>query len=171
MKIKDVDVSLKYGKIFSKNWMLTWCVCLCLAVLFFGYTLCEILVSDNQTILDLLYGILVWLFCFVFFAGTLLYFILKNKFIKKKVMIWLNDAIEIKAYARETKRLPASLLSLEQVAIEVIFKYDGEIVILKNGKQKWLQVAPYLVKYANKKINILYSPTYNEVMILKDQSY
>lgn len=100
-----------------------------------------------------------------------LYFILKNKFIKKKVGLWLNDAVELKAYSRETMRIPAGLFSLRQISIEVVFKYGGEFIIQKNGKQKWLQFAPYLVKYANKKINILYSPTYNEVMILKDQSY
>ena len=40
--------------------------------------------------------------------------------------------------------------------------------MVKNSMK--IQTAYYLLKYGNRKIRIYFSPTYKEVMILKDQS-
>ena len=170
MKVEDIDVSLRYGKIFNKNWIILNSISIIVVLLVFGYALYDIILMEYQNRFDLLKYIIIWSICFLSIETWFFYFILKNYKIKKKVKFWLQDAVKLTVFAKEIKRLPAFLFSLEQVAIEVIFKHDGKLIKIKNGNRKQLQVAPYLVKYANKNINILFSPKYNEVMILKNQA-
>ena len=71
------------------------------------------------------------------------------------------------AYSKEVFRIN---VIPPQISIKVYFKYDGIRYEIPNGKGRKIQTAYYLLKYGNRKIRIYFSPTYKEVMILKDQS-
>lgn len=103
--------------------------------------------------------------------GILIY---RNEKQKKEVVRWLDDAIELQAYSRGIDVIQSTLSINNLYKIQVEFKYDGKIYSYESrGKQ--FSAAKYTYgyhkvwkDYADIKVNILYSPTYKEVIVLKD---
>ena len=157
MKVEDIDVSLRYGKLLNKGWIIFSYIVLGLLTLLLSYCVYDTY-SSTRNIIDILYIA----FSFVLIFAAYIWIILKYKMIRKKIKECLKDAVELTAYSKEVFRIN---VIPPQISIKVYFKYE-----IPNGKGRKIQTAYYLLKYGNRKIRIYFSPTYKEVMILKDQS-
>lgn len=93
----------------------------------------------------------------------------------KLVKKWSEDAVLIKA---QTKSIGDAVVFSGAIPIKVekmlvIFEYDGKLIKKESGSQRlgfFSSMQGYSAlfrKYVNREINILYSPRYDEVMILK----
>lgn len=104
----------------------------------------------------------------------------KNEKARNDIKKWLLDAVELRAYVREIGVLkpdtvPWSLSNdYDSYRIRVEFEYDGVSYKYESrGKEVGSEddTCGYhrvWKDYINKKVNILYSPSYKEVMILKN---
>jgi len=106
----------------------------------------------------------------LFFALFILIKIKNNK-LKEKIIIWLEDAIEVKAYS---KKIGENRLGFQPKAtkIQVKFKINGKSYIKDSTAKVLGSWAGYLGtfnKYADREINVLYSLKYDEVLIMKDK--
>ena len=162
MKVEDIDVSLRYGKLLNKGWIIFSFIVLGLLTLLLSYCVYDTY-SSTRNIIDILYIA----FSFVLIFAAYIWIILKYKMIRKKIKECLKDAVELTAYSKEVFRIN---VIPPQISIKVYFKYDGIRYEISNGKGRKIHTAYYLLKYGNRKIRIYFSPTYKEVMILKDQS-
>ena len=124
------------------------------------------------------------IFCilgFMLLPIIFLFLILRNEKIRKEIKLWLQDAVELGAFCEillsdhtDTPLLDAIFsLPPSKAKIRVKFKYNGKHYSKdsgyknKNGEFKNDYQAVW-VKYADKSINILYSPKYDEVIVLKN---
>ena len=48
MKVEDIDVSLRYGKIFNKNWIILNSISIIVVLLAFGYALYDIILMEEK---------------------------------------------------------------------------------------------------------------------------
>ena len=80
----------------------------------------------------------------------------------------MEDAVELYAYSEELSKI-GMLLQVSETKIRVKFQWEGRnyVRISGNGKRKAYQKV--FTKYANRYIRILYSPKYDQIMILKDK--
>lgn len=99
-------------------------------------------------------------------------FIIKNYKRRKVILLWLQDAVEIKAYAK-TLSTWGPIFEAKSTRLQVNFTFNGKkITKISQGKQLGVPDGYHRIwtEYADKEINILYSPKYDEVMILKNSA-
>lgn len=100
-----------------------------------------------------------------------IYLCVKGQKQRRMVLLWLEDAVELKAVTKEISyKYSAELVRC--VKIQVNFHYDGKLHRqFSDGKNHhfddWSGYLPLWKKYSDREIDILYSPKYNQVMILK----
>ena len=151
---KDIDISLSLGQlIYGKKWIPVICLFL-MAILFPILTLimCCFSVDWNSRMI------------------ATLYIIIKDKQNKKHLKMWMQDAIKVEAYSKKCGEYKWIFL-LKGIIIQVVFQVNGEKIVQNSTVKTFTGRVAYLasfIKYADRKINVLYSPKYNEVMILKD---
>jgi len=105
------------------------------------------------------------MFC-VFYASVFLYAIVSNNKLNKKITLWLEDAIQLRAF---TMRLDTISLKYKPYQLQVNFEFDGKIYQRISAPGNIIKgYHKIFKKYADRYINILYSPKYDEVLILKD---
>lgn len=131
---------------------------------------------ENPSINDFLIIILGITFIFIIGLTPLIciFFVFLDR--KRKILLWLEDAIEVEGITKTIdKRKWMIVASLVKLKIEFII--NGVKFERYTGDEK---VSPYwnyhardgyysgIEKFADKKVKLLYSPKYDEVMILKD---
>lgn len=167
---KDIDISLSLGQlIYGKKWVPVICFLL-IAVLFPILTLVMCCFSISWD-----FGMIVTLVLLNLFSLTILslplYIIIKDKWTKKQVTIWMQDAVKLEAYSKKIDECKLMFLP-KGIRIQVAFEMNSTKYV-RNSTVKTLGGGKaYLAsftKYADRKINVLYSPKYDEVMILKDR--
>lgn len=118
-----------------------------------------------------IFAILGCLFISVFPTSILGLLIYKNEKNKKEIELWLNDAVELTAYVRQLGVIQSGLAGLYKIQVE--FEYEGQHYKYESrGKQ--LSASKFTYGYHNvwkdyvdRNIDILYSPRYKEVVLLK----
>jgi len=91
---------------------------------------------------------------------------------RKDILLWLDDAIEVKAYSKTIGEFKPTF-EIGSVRIQVIFKVNGTKYIRESkGKRMGVPEGFHQIwcQYADREINLLYSPKYDQVMILKDEA-
>ena len=170
MKISDIDVSLSHGKLLGKSQMAPVYLLLCISLLFPLITIVLLIFPFIEWTGDVT---LVMVFCNMMFLGILLFFVClraKGSKLKAKVRLLLEDAVEVQAYAKKVAEYGMGLYPKE-IGIKVMFTIDGiayERYSTMKGSRGRIGCSVTLAKYADRKINILYSKKYDEVLILKD---
>ena len=100
----------------------------------------------------------------------------RNEKIRKEICLWIEDAVEISAY---TKSIDTKYwLGVPLTKLQVDFKIDGiRYVRTTEQEQRTLfdlgrpvGYFSWVSKFADKKVNILYSSKYDQIMILKNAS-
>lgn len=172
MRIEDIDVSLSKGNL-SKNPILLLlylgvAVGCCVPVLTL-IMLCIPQIEWDNRLVGIMAGLNVFFIAVIFLLAFL---IIKNNRIVKEVKTWLEDAVEIKAHSKKIGEIRSGMFYVLSIQIEIRFQYGGKV----HKKQSSVKVsglpkgyAEWFNRYADKDVDILYSPKYDEVMILKDK--
>ena len=105
------------------------------------------------------------------FVGFALIFLIPHASLKRKIRPWLEDAVLLTAQSQTAAvRKVYARVTYEVVKISVKFFYNGEKHIQASGnpeKHKELNgFSQCYWDYTDREIQILYSPTYDQVMIL-----
>ena len=146
-----------------------------LLIIFGGYIIVYFLL-ENPPLTDFIVILLV--ITFIFIVGLLplvsIFFVMSAR--KKKILIWLEDAIEGEGITKTIgKRNWMIVTSLTKLKIE--FTVNGVKYERNTGDEN---VSPYwnypandgyyagIKKFADKQVKVLYSPKFDEVMILND---
>lgn len=172
MQISNIDVSLSQGQLLNKKiqyffvYLLMALCCLMILLLM----LLLILVPRAEWDIQFA-GLEVLGNCgSVALLSVSIFIICKDKKIKSKIQTWLEDAVEIKAYS---KKIGENRVGIQPKAtkIQVQFTLNG-IQYRRDSTAKvfggWEGYIDCFNRYADKDVTILYSPKYDEVLILKD---
>lgn len=170
MKIKDVEASLQFGRLYGMSSKLVCYGSLVLVFVILGFTIflaalpSELLEWDQDMIIGM---IALNILAIIAFSVTLWIEKVNIKH-RKQVLLWLEDAIEMRAYSMKLDWEPAGFFKV--IKIQVQFNYDGENLTRNSigADKNNVGYNHQFNKYANKEIRILYSPKYDQVMILKE---
>lgn len=165
---QKIKSSLTYGKVFWGTEKFILYALLFVPMLFplltvlilYMASIGEIVLTDKITII--IFGNVFSIFLFSIILWRLIY----NNKLTKKIKNWLQDAIYIKATAR---RLDLISTRYKPYQIEVEFFYNNKKLRHISRAGNWFLGYYKFFAESNKIINILYSPKYNEVIILKEQ--
>ncbi len=169
MDYDHIDSSLQYGKILSKRKFII--ILICLGILFLVPLIslcvlitcfCGVMTLDNDIKLSLIFLNIV----FCIFIIITIYIVLYYKKLYKNIALWLNDAVKIKAFVR---RMDEIGLNYKPFQVEFSFEINGkEYKRLSAYGGLIVGLNKRYIKYHNKTVNILYSPKYDQVMLLKE---
>lgn len=155
--------SLKYGRIWRKGVFLWY------SMFVFGFfALCYSFVFLFGNERDLV-GFIGSLCCFVVFSCTALYIIIKNFINVKKCREWMEDAVVLSATTKGIKKPLPSFTDIFLRKLEVSFKYEGKRYVKYSGTKQSNGYDRVFSRFVDKEISILYSPRFDEVMILSDE--
>lgn len=109
---------------------------------------------------------------FLIAAAFLSAFIINQKNCKK-VKLWIEDAVILTASSKSigNANMPSDMFHRKAIKLRVTFKFQNKIITKESGKKAHSPLngyTPLFRKYANRKIQILYSPKFDQVMIIKD---
>lgn len=173
-KVSDIDVSLSQGQLYgTKHFIVLW----------LSIIISSLLVAIGIILLTLFCIELEWngeiffscVFCIIIGSGfliSMIYCFVKDKKIKKCVSLWLEDAVKITALTNKVDEFRAGFQPLS-VKICVKFNLNGLTYFRESsakcfgGKPGYLGVFKH---YMDKEISILYSPKYDEILLLKEQN-
>lgn len=118
-----------------------------------------------------IFGCLLMSFALPCVFGVLIY---KNEKQRKEIKLWLYDSVQLTAYAREVGVIKSMIPTNNIYKIRVEFNYEGCNYRLESrgkpmgGFDSAEGFHNVWKDYINKKVNILYSPQFREVIILKN---
>jgi hypothetical protein len=172
MQISNIDVSLSLGQLlWKKQKKALWLFMIAPSLLPLFTIVFAVVLLINKIQWD---GIIIFVmvsFNLIFLLLLILpiYIIIKDRKNKNKIKLWLDDAIETKAYSKKTGELKLLFLP-KGIVIQVTFKINNKNYIKDSTVKVFGGGKAYLAsfkKYADREISILYSPKYDEVLILK----
>lgn len=166
--LKKISASLEFGAIYS-GFFLGFLY----AMLFLGIiTSCLILaiaILEDIRLLICFFVLFIISLCFIIV-------IIINHNNCKKIKKWAEDSVRLTAYSSslDNAMVFSGFIPLRAKKISVKFKYDGRTIIKESGRtgahiSSLNGYSALLKKYADREIDILYSPKYDQVMILKDK--
>lgn len=114
-------------------------------------------------------------FAFSVLPAVWLVIIIRNEKIRKDILLWMEDAVEVTAYAKKLDE--KRWLGFPLIKLQVKFTVDGvnHCCTTENERRGWIDFGrpvgyfSWISNYADRKIDIFYSPKYNQVMVLKDK--
>lgn len=181
-----IDGTLKYGKFdgMKKGWYLFFAIIDALVLVGMG---CVVVVFMVMEYIETGEGVpMILLACFVlcFMCALAVWIFIicsTNEKCRNDIKLWLTDAVELEAYARKKEEIQPdnaidNLFRLGVYKIRVEFKYDGVYYAYESrggGTRFRSETGFHKIwkKYVNKKVRIMYSPQYKEVMILKPDKH
>ncbi len=119
------------------------------------------LITDIYLEATIALGILATVFlCMV--VITLIILFRQNKFFNKEITMFLNDADAVELSTVPWEFSSEGLGPYKKIKLAMRFRYKNSklLIVSKRYDKKFLQ-------YAGKETSIIYSPTYNQVIILK----
>ncbi|MDE6059517.1 MAG: hypothetical protein K2G44_05735 [Clostridia bacterium] len=167
MKHKKIAASLELGAVYTWKFLLLLCVTF---ILTFSTASVMIYFSITEEI-----ELLICVIMFYIMAILLLIVIIVCQRQAKKVKKWLADAVELTAQSTTLgdSFVWAAFFPMKTKKIFVKFEYEGRVIRKESGKNKensFFQqgYSAAFRKYADREIKILYSPKYDQVLIMKD---
>ena len=174
MEISKVSATLENGRIFSKGILVLLYIGGVSSFLVFliGMLMAVTNFLENGIAQGVLFLSCVLLVCGVFIGGFT-YLIIRDKKLKKEIKIYLQDAVLLEAQTEDIGSLSVSRRFYDGTKIRVSFEYEGKVITKESGSPKKTGKITngydkVFWKYINRTINILYSPQYDQVMLLKD---
>ncbi len=168
--MNKIIASLTYGKKISKVIMLLIYISLLLCVAIVMLTIfCAIYYAE--------YEALICLFLPLIGIPGLVYIIIVFSKENRNIRKWKIDSVLLSAYAIEVDRIENVLTNMVKLKISVKFIYNGIKMVQESGeknskKGNLFYIHPgydaIFLKCVDHPIHILYSPTYDQVMLLKE---
>lgn len=166
MMIKKISITLEFGRIYTGLLLMFFYMMFFLSVLTSCVIFIIALIEDSR--LFLVFSLCV-LMAFCFAAVIII-----NHKNCLRVKEWLKDSVKLKAYAKtlDESKVYSGFIPLKATKIIVTFVYNGKHISKMSGKQdsaisRFNGYSSALEKYVNREIDIMYSPKYDQVMILK----
>ena len=164
-----IKASLTYGKVFAGKPKIILSVLLYI-LLFLDvvllYAICSILrqvKNGTMQIDNIEISVIGIIILAILPLGVILWRICYNKKVMKKIDEWLKDAVLLNAIGRRLSYYPYS-----SIQVQVEFCYEGKRYKRVNTDGNALIGYYRPFKEDKKKLKILYSPKYDEVLILRD---
>ena len=169
MKKDKIVATLTYGKVYSKGVLILILTTLLMLIIMIPLTIyCAIDSSEYEVLLCLVMPI-------IGFIGLpyLIYFWVKTD---KSIKQWKKDAVKLWAVTKELDSITNTFLRVRKIKIKVQFEYNDKKITQVSGELNDIRESIFYMqpgydavfqKYANKRIEILYSQQYKQVMILK----
>ena len=161
--MKKIVASLKYGRIHRKSLIFLWIMFL--LGFFLGIYSFVFLFSVERSLVGFICGFLSG----ILFLGTALYIIMKNYINCKNCKKWVQDAIELNATSVGIKKAYFGFSDIGLRKLKVSFKYNKKKYVRYSGTKQGNGYDRVFFRYADAEIKILYSPEFDEVMILNDK--
>ena len=154
--------TFEYGKLFSKKSIIVLAI---LVIALFAAVLCIIGMHDEFSKEDFTVIFLFFLIMCMSFAIFLTYIVIFNKYHKKKIEEWKQDAILTEGIV---ERLPG-LLSDRSFNITIMYKKGKKTVQFpsENRIKFPIRRTRYFDSLIGIKIPVLYSPKYNKVIFME----
>ena len=167
IQISDMGASLQKGPIWGRVFIRIFWVLLILTII--SYILLMIaFISDWAN--D---GMICALICTILLGlmiGVSLYFIIRNNNLKKDLKLWMHDAVILKALSNTLVEFRALCHPFAEVSIRVKFSYQGKSYIYCSGNNEKPKRYKSFEFYADRELLVLYSPTYEQVMMFRTKS-
>lgn len=167
--IKKISITLEFGRIYTGLLLIFFYMMFFLSVLASCLIFIIALTEDSRLFL-------VFLLCCIIAICFAVVIIINHKNCLR-VKEWLNDAVKLKAYAKklDESKVYSGIIPLKATKIIVTFIYNGQHVSKMSGKQdkaisRFNGYSPALEKYVDREFDIMYSPKYDQVMILKSNN-
>lgn len=165
-----IIASLTYGKKFSAAVTL---------LIYIGLLLCAAMVplAVFCAVYYTEYEVLICLFLPLMGIPGTVYAIIVISKENKNIGKWVSDSVLLSAYAFEVDRIKNKLTGIVKLKISVKFVYNGIKMVQKSGEKNnkkgniFYSNPGYdaiFLKYIDRPIHILYSPAYDQVLLLKD---
>ena len=169
IKVQDIDAALQFGQCYSSNiWRVSYIFGGVVSILMILLSLLALLFGSSYYD-DILTSIIVGISMgtFLFLCNMFLFLMINSG--KKKVRLWLQDAVIIKA---KTEKIDVSFGIRAHLfaAIQIRFIYNEKKYVKSSVKKGNICCLPIYNKYVDKEIYIAYSPKYDQVMLIKPQS-
>jgi len=162
LKINDIYSSLEYGKVWKNNGLFYFYIIIfTLLCPIFTIVLTIINITNNisNTSFDYAFFTIINIMFIIALYSMIKSIILNNK--NKKLITMIDDAIILEA---ESSVIGYQIGPQKAYHFKICFSINGKNCIRYNkGYQKFIK------NYLNKKIKIIYSPKYDQVLILKDK--
>ena len=170
MQISKIDVSLSQGQILNKTQLFLFYFGVVVFCCFPVITLIMLCIPQIEWDFEIALLISILNIGAIALLSVFIFIKVKDNKLKNKVKIWLEDAVEIKAYS---KKVGENRLGLQPKAIKIQVQFSlNDIHYIRESTAKvfggWEGYVGCFNKYANREISILYSPKYDEVLILKE---
>ena len=167
--IEHIDCSLSLGKLLSKkeSYFMLFCIGFHLIVPIFSIICLFILSEWNSTEFFALVTMSVMFLCLF---AMYLYIYIRDKNIKKRVALYLEDAVELDGYSKKIFEFRAGIQP-KATKIEVRFNFNNRKIKKEStatvfgGKKGCIGT---FNKFADRKVKLLYSSAFDEVLFLKD---
>ena len=160
-KVKDIVASLKYGRVWSRQLLLFCDLYIFICGFCLSYTF--VYLFDPSRSLEEFF---VMFSVSLFLTGIGLYVIIKNMLLRKRIKVWLQDAILLKAFVwKVAERYSRSWFP--NLKIKIQFFHENNFIFRCSGTKESNGYDTVFYQFIDKEIDILYSPKYDEVMLLK----
>lgn len=178
MQDDEKDILLKHGKLISlsqgnildnKQRFVGW-FAVAVSCLFFILTIVLLAIPQVEWDVELIALMSICDAGAVAMISLCTYIFIKNKKLKQKLSVWLYDSVEIHAYSKKIDEYrggmqpKATKIRIDFYCNDVAFRKESTVKVF-GGQSGY---AGCFNNYADKEVNILYSPEYDEVMIIKD---
>ncbi|MDE5721884.1 MAG: hypothetical protein K2I30_03990 [Clostridia bacterium] len=149
-------------------------IVLCISLMILSIVMLSIEQTHNpDSIVVFVVSLTAFVLAFSVLPITLTILIIKNEKVRKEVSLWIEDSVKVGAFAKSVG-IKKQLGIFPCVKIQIDFDINGVHYSRESHsnhyKDKSFEDGYYYIwsKYCDRKIDILYSPKYDEVMILKD---
>ena len=173
MEISKISATLEKGRFYSGALLkfLYFSIIICVSII----PLSIMVGIANIKTEGLANVVVVICLLFVIFGGMtviFLYILNKNNKLKKEIKIYLQDAVLLES---QTEEVGGAIYRrfYDGTKIRICFRYNEKVITKESGNPKKAGrinngYDKVFWKYINRKIYILYSPQYDQVMFLKD---
>ena len=175
MKITQIEGSLQYGRLFTGPWISFIYISLVLMLILPMITILMLIITFaiGMQWSSMMIGSLIGSNIFVgIIIAILICVLVRNKKLRKEVDLWLQNAVQVKAYSKLIDSVQLGIQP-KQAKIQVEFIINGQkLRRISAGKMFGSKHEGYhkiWVYYANRKIDIMYSEKFDQVLILKDK--
>lgn len=169
MELSDIAATLKNGRLFSKKSKILFMITMIVWVVAIFYiliiTFFNIIPKESIYPITPLQFAVLFVCVFGFSVGVFIYLLCKNRKIEKAVHRYLTDSDIIMLSAKSIDITDSSHDRIYNGSrIQLTFYYGGEIYVKTSILDKVFR------GYKNREINILYSPKYDEVLLLRNNN-
>lgn len=175
--LNKIDASLKHGQFFTGGLLIFFysfigfCCIMPISTVVFLFLVYygKEAFDENTTITFICSNI----GCFFIICG-LIYVLYRNNKLKRNILLWLEDAVELTAKTTTIDRFRTLGHPIAETTLQVEFCIDHHKKVMtsidETKKNHWYKTNgsyKVLTKYADQTIKILYSPKFEQVLILK----